>query len=135
MTYNKEESILKICALGFFRGGGTDMGLPMKYALEEDPRRAERPFDRVIYFSDNICNDSEYGLRKTVQGKADDYRQRFNRDFWVHGVDLQGYGTQQFIGRNFNLIAGWSDAVLPFINLAERGISSLAVAIGEYSVN
>ena len=133
-TYDKEESILKICAQSFFRGGGTDMGLPMKYALEEDPRRSERPFDRVIYFSDNICNDSEYGLRKTVQEKADDYRQRFNRDFWVHGVDLQGYGTQQFSGRNFNLIAGWSEDVLSFIGLAERGLGSLIETIEEYEI-
>jgi len=48
--------------------------------------------------------------------------------------DLQGYGTQQFFGRKFNLIAGWSEDVLSFIGLAERGIGSLVKTIEEYEI-
>ena len=130
--YGKYDSVLEICRKSAFAGGGTDLSLPMQYALEKDPTRHVRPFDRVIYFSDNECNNSHRGLRQTVQGQADKYRAEFNKDFWVHGVDLQGYGTQQFCGGRFNLIAGWSEAVLPFILQAERGMDSLVETIAAY---
>ena len=131
--YGKYDSILEICRSHRFDGGGTEMSLPMQYALEHDRTAWLKPFDRVIYFSDNICNSDRYGL-KTVQSYVDRYRVKYKSGFWVHGVDLQGYGTQQFIGKNFNLIAGWSDTVLSFINLAERGIGSLVKTIEEYEV-
>ena len=132
--YGKYESILDICQKSAFAGGGTDLSLPMKYALTEDRAVALKPFDRIIYFSDNECNSSYRGLRVTVQGLIDAYRRQYNPNFWVHGVDLQGYGTQQFIGERFNLIAGWSDSVLQFISLAEAGIGTLVTAIEAYEV-
>lgn len=132
--YGKYDSVLDICLKSQFDGGGTDLSLPMKYALEEDSTRHIKPFDRIIYFSDNECNNSYRGAPKTVQGLADKYRAEFNKDFWVHGVDLQGYGTQQFCGKRFNLIAGWSEAVLPFILQAERGMASLVETIAAYPV-
>ena len=131
--YGKYDSILEICRKHRFDGGGTQMDLPMKFALEEDKSASIKPFDRVIYFSDNVCNSSSYGI-KTVQSMVDKYRKKYNPDFWVHGVDLQGYGTQQFYGKNFNLIAGWSDKVLEFILLAEKGIGSLVQTIEEYQM-
>ena len=133
VRYGKFDSILVASQQGRFGGGGTDMSLPMIYALEHDASAPVHPFDRVIYFSDNVCNSSRYGLRVTVQKYAEAYRQLYNPDFWVHGVDLQGYGTQQFLGERFNLIAGWSENVLSFINLAERGIGTLVQAIAEYT--
>ena len=133
--YGKFDSILDICKNSRFRGGGTQMDLPMVYALNEDGSREIKPFDRVIYFSDNECNSSYGGFSQTVQGMVDQYRAKYNKDFWVHGVDMQGYGTQQFRGRRFNLIAGWSESVLPFINLAERGIGSLVNTIEEYPID
>lgn len=132
--YGKYDSILEICKNSAFSGGGTDLSLPMVYALEEDKTAALKPFDRVIYFSDNECNSSYRGLYRTVQGLVDSYRSKYNPNFWVHGVDLQGYGTQQFCGKRFNLIAGWSESVLPFINLAEAGISTLVETIEKYEV-
>jgi len=127
--YGKYESILEICKNSAFAGGGTDLSLPMKFALEEDKSVILKPFDRVIYFSDNECNSSYRGLYKTVQGLVDTYRSKYNKNFWVHGIDLQGYGSQQFCGERFNVIAGWSESVLPFINLAESGISTLVETI------
>ena len=132
--YGKFDSILEICSGSRFYGGGTQMDLPMIYALEEDGSRDIKPFDRVIYFSDDECNSYSRGLERTVQGLADKYRAEYNKDFWVHGVDMQGYGSQQFCGSQFNLIAGWSDSVLPFINLAERGIGSLVSEIAKYEI-
>ena len=131
--YGKYDSILEICRNSDFNGGGTQMNLPMLYALNDDKTARIRPFDRVIYFSDNMCNYSTNGLR-SVQGHIDKYREKYNPDFWVHGVDLQGYGTQQFCGKRFNLIAGWSEKVLDFILLAERGTGTLIQAIEDYEI-
>ena len=78
----------------------------MKYALEEDKSASIKPFDRIIYFSDNECNSSYRGLYQTVQGLADSYGSKYNPDFWIHGIDLMGYGIPQFCGKHFNLIAG-----------------------------
>lgn len=133
--YGKYDSILEICANNAFSGGGTDLSLPMKYALTEDKSVNLKPFDRIIYFSDNECNHSYRGLKNTVQGLVDQYRLTYNKNFWVHGIDLQGYGTQQFCGSRFNLIAGWSESVLPFINLAESGISTLVETIDAYEIS
>lgn len=132
--YGKYDSILATAEKNSFHGGGTDMSLPMRFALKEDDARHLKPFDRVIYFSDNMCNSSWNGLRKTVQSMADEYRRNYNKDLWIHGVDMQGYGTQQFCGNRFNVIAGWGESVLNFINLAEAGISTLVDTIAKYEV-
>lgn len=109
------------------RGGGTDMSLPLVYALDEV---TDKPFDRVIYFSDNENNMQQ----RTMQGLADKYRRDKNPNFWVHAVDLQGYGTQQFCGEKFNLIAGWDESVWSFINMAEKGFGSLVDSIEAVSL-
>lgn len=129
-NYGKYDSVLEIALQNSFAGGGTDLSLPMEYALESDKGKRFKPFDRVIYFSDKECN---CGLETTIQGLADKYRSKYNKDFWVHGVDLQGYGTQQFCGARFNLIAGWSDRVLSFINLAEAGMGSMVKKVESYN--
>ena len=66
------------------------------------------------------------------QPLADEYRRKINKDFWVHAIDLQGYGTQQFVGAKTNIIAGWSEKLLEFINLAEQGIDTQVKAIENY---
>ena len=53
-------------------------------------------------------------------------------DLWVHAIDLQGYGTQQFHGAKTNIIAGWSEKVFEFIRLAEEGEGSLEKTIAAY---
>ena len=63
---------------------------------------------------------------------ADEYRRISGNDIWVHGIDLQGYGTQQFHGKKTNIIAGWSEKVLDFILLAERGEDTLIQRISNY---
>ena len=132
--YGKYEFVLEICEKSIFTGAGTDLSLPMKYALEENKSASIKPFDRIIYFSDNECNSSYRGLYQTVQGLADSYRSKYNPDFWIHGIDLMGYGTQQFCGKHFNLIAGWSESILPFIDLAESDISTLVETVEKYEM-
>lgn len=124
--FGKYDSIIDAAVKNAFANGGTDMHLPFKWALEED--RATRPIDRVIYLSDNECNRGK-GI---VQADADKYRREKNPNLWVHAIDLQGYGAQQFCGKQTNIIAGWSDEVLSFISLAENGFDNLVKQIANY---
>ena len=110
-------------------GGGTDMGLPF-VAMMNDHIKA----DRIIILSDNECNSGgNYYARKPVQALADEYRRRTGNDIWVHAIDLQGYGTQQFHGAKTNIIAGWSERVFEFIRLAEQGEGNLEKTIEQYA--
>ncbi len=112
-------------------GGGTNLKLPLEYLLQNK----DMTFDRMIMFSDNEINSGPYRSRSyasTCQPLADKYRKERNEDFWVHAVDLQGYGTQQFMGSKTNLIAGWSEKVLEFINLSEEGVGTLVDKIAGY---
>lgn len=118
-TPSKSESILHRISHDRPRGGGTDMTLPMKYALNE---KTVKPFDRVIIFSDNETNANP---ESTIQPYANRYRRDINPNLWVHAVDLEGYGTQQFIGDKTSILAGWSEKVLTFISLVERDKGSL----------
>lgn len=106
------------------------MGLPFMGMMSE-----HIDVDRVIILSDNECNrdDGWWCSGKTVQSLADDYRRKTGNDIWVHAIDLQGYGTQQFCGAKTNIIAGWSEKVFDFILLAEAGEGSLEKTISNYS--
>ena len=131
-TYGKYDSIFDNITNAPKADGGTDMTLPMIWALEKDTSRV--PFDRVIYISDNECNCFHSLVGNTVQTYIDKYRKEKNPNLWVHAIDLQGYGTQQFNGKHCNIIAGWSDSVLPFIKLAEDGICTLVDKIEQYEI-
>lgn len=109
-------------------GGGTDMGLPFEKMLREHVK-----CDRVIILSDNQCNSGNSWYRhKTVESLADEYRKQSGNDIWVHAVDLEGYGTQQFDGAKTNIISGWSEKVFDFILLAEKGVDTLEKRIENY---
>jgi len=89
--------------------------------------------DRVIILSDNECNSGiSWWRHKTVQTLADEYRAKSGNNIWVHAIDLQGYGTQQFAGPRTNIIAGWSEKVFDFIALAEQGEGNLEKKIEAY---
>ncbi len=106
-----------------FNGGGTDITLPLRHILDKN-----KTFDRMIMLSDDEIN----GYRshdRTCQSLADKYRKDINPNFWVHAIDLQGYGTQQFIGSKTNIVAGWSEKVFEFISLAESGTGNLVSCI------
>lgn len=106
-------------------GGGTRMNLPFEQMIRDRVRA-----DRVIVISDNECNGGYWS--KPVQTLADEYRRKTGNDIWVHAIDLQGYGTQQFAGAKTNIIAGWSEKVFDFILLAEQGEGTLEKAIAAY---
>jgi hypothetical protein len=110
------------------QGGGTDMELPFRYLTDNKIKT-----DRILIFSDNEVNQG--ASDKPVQALADRYRSKVSPDCWVHAVDLQGYGTQQFAGRRTNIIAGWSEKILEFIMLAEEGSGTLVKRIDEYEIS
>jgi len=111
-------------------GGGTDMSLP--FALIHNKKIK---CDRVIILSDNMCNTYGgyfWGSAKPIQAYADECRKSIHNDFWVHAVDLQGYGTQQFTGPKTNIVAGWSEKLFEFMLLAEQGEDTLQKRIASY---
>lgn len=105
-------------------GGGTDIALPIKYLIKNNIY-----IDRIIIISDNEIN---CGYENTCQKLIDVYRSEINPNVWVHAIDLLGYGTQQFKGQRVNIIAGWNEKVLEFINKAELGVSTITEEIEEY---
>lgn len=119
-------NILHSVATARCPGGCTDMHLPFVQMMADNIKA-----DRIIFLSDNQCN-AGYGNR-TVQALADEYRKKTGIDIWVHAIDLQGYGTQQFHGNKTNVIAGWSEKVFDFINLAEQGEGALEKTIEQYT--
>ena len=106
--------------------GGTNMSLPFQKMIDDKINA-----DRIIVLSDNMNNVGLW-CDSPTQHYADEYRRITNNDIWVHGVDLQGYGTQQFHGAKTNIIAGWSEKLLDFILLAEQGEDSLMQRISNY---
>ena len=127
-AHSRRSGILETCLRDAASGGGTNMDLPFE-AMIRDRVKA----DRVIVISDNMCNAGyTWYNNKPVQARADEYRRKSGNDLWVHAIDLQGYGTQQFAGPKTNIIAGWSEKVFNFILLAEQGEGSLEKAIEAY---
>lgn len=122
-TVSHRTAILQVTANATC-SGGTNMRLPFIQMLRDKIKA-----DRIIILSDNQCNCG-YGF--SVQHLAAQYRRETGNDLWVHAVDLQGYGTQQFSGPRTNIIAGWSEKVFDFILLAEQGEGSLEKRIAEY---
>lgn len=82
--------------------------------------------DRVIVVSDNEVNGGYWRDNKAViQRKLEEYRRKVGYDVWCHAIDIQGYGTSQFIGPKVNVMAGWSDQVLRFVSIQERGVGGI----------
>lgn len=131
ITFSTKGGIIDTALRIPVQGGGTDLTLPLGYMLKSGIKA-----DRLIMLSDNEINSDWNATRSwgygyfhrydsnTCQSLADKYRDTVNKDLWVHAIDLQGYGTQQFIGGKTNIIAGWSERVLEFISLAEQGIDT-----------
>ncbi|MHC1685805.1 MAG: TROVE domain-containing protein [Clostridiaceae bacterium] len=105
-------------------GGGTDISLPIRYLLKNNIF-----VDRIIILSDNEIN---YGYGRVCQKYVEEYKLKVNPKVWVHCIDMQGYGTQQFCGENVNIIAGWNEKILDFIYQSEEGFGDLVDEIENY---
>lgn len=115
-------SVLADMAAIPFHYGGTDMAAGFDLLC-----RSGFDADRVVVLSDNEVNGGGGWWRvsgtKAVQSGLDEYRRVVGHDVWCHAIDLQGYGTAQFIGPKVNVMAGWSDKVLGFVSRVENGSS------------
>lgn len=105
-------------------GGGTDISLPIKYLLQH-----KIFVDRIIILSDNEIN---YGYDYVCQRYVEEYKHKVNPKVWIHAIDMQGYGTQQFYGDRANILAGWNEKILDFIYQVEQGTESLIEKIENY---
>ena len=111
-------------------GGGTDMAAGFECLM-----RSGFDADRVIVLSDNEVNGGWWrNNKKAIQSWMDKYRKQVGHDVWCHAIDLQGYGTQQFIGPKVNIIAGWSESVLRFVSMAEGGFGGIVAEIDGMSL-
>lgn len=129
ITVSKRVNIIDATLNTRINGGGTNMSLPFQHMISNKIKA-----DRVIILSDNVCNSGvTWYCNKTVNMLADEYRTKTGNNIWVHAIDLQGYGTQQFAGEKTNIIAGWSEKVFDFINLVEQGENTLEKAIENYA--
>ena len=114
-------SVLSDVSLVPKASGGTSMGAGFDLLI-----KSGFDADRVIVLSDNEVNSGFWrsGV-KTIQHKLDEYRRKVGHDVWCHAIDLQGYGTSQFVGPKVNVMAGWSESVLRFVSMAEQGFDGI----------
>ena len=125
---SRRENILRV-AVTSTPSGGTNMSLPFAQMMRDKVKP-----DRVIIISDNECNQGRsYYTQRTIGQMAQEARRFLGVDFYVHAIDLMGYGTCQFSGKRDNILAGWSEKVLDFIRYAEMGEGNLVNAVERYS--
>lgn len=117
-------SVISDVAMVPWPNGGTNMQAAFDLLMESG-----FDADRVIVLSDNEVNGGGwyYGVdnKRVIQSSLDAYRRKVGHDVWCHAIDLQGYGTSQFIGPKVNIMAGWSESVLRFIAMAEQGFGGI----------
>jgi hypothetical protein len=99
--------------------------------------------DRIVVFSDmQAYTQRQLGFSgwgrtaetiRQPQEIINQYRKEVNPDVWVHSVDLTGHSTTQFMGKNVNLMGGWSEKILDYILLAEKGMGTLVEEIQSYT--
>ncbi len=124
-----------------FTGGGTAIGLPIVELLDD-----KIFVDRIIILSDSevnrgidnpiqYCDDKKQNIGKPLscQQLFELYRNNVNKNVILHGVDLQGYGTTQFRGKNEFLISGWNEKIFDFMHLEEEGFGNLVKVIELYN--
>jgi len=122
-------------------GGGTLLALPLVDLISNKTK-----VDRIILLSDNEVNrgfdfffsfenyDCEQEFKNSsCQSLLERYKKEINPDVIFHAVDLQGYGTQQFKGKNVNIVSGWNEKIFDFMHLAEQGFGKLVEIIELYN--
>jgi hypothetical protein len=127
ITMSNKKSVLSNAKNIRWKWGGTNINSTIEYLLDNNIY-----VDRIIIFSDNEAN-KQFSYKRT-QDLFNEYKRKINPNCWVHSIDLLGYGTVQFDenDKNVNLIAGWSEKLLQFIPLIERGANGIIQEIEQY---
>jgi hypothetical protein len=106
-------------------GGATNAYKAIEYLIEN-----KIFVDRIIIFSDMQC----YG-RDSLQQMLDMYKRNINPNVFLHSVDLEGHGTSPFApNKKVNVIGGWSDKLIEYISLTEKGEQTLINDIENYCI-
>lgn len=94
--------------------------------------------DRILIFSDMQTYDSRgWGNNsRSVQAEIIKYRRQINQNTFLHTIDLTGYGTTLMPEDDpkTNIITGWSEKILDYINMFEEGFETMAKKIENYEV-
>ena len=113
-------------------GHATNAYLAIQWLREEGIK-----VDRILIFSDmQTYNSRGWGNDRSVQAEITKYRRNVNHDTFLHTIDLTGYGTVMMPEDDpkTNLITGWSEKILDYINMFEAGTGSMTKAVDEYEV-
>lgn len=95
-------------------GGGTETSLVFKYA-------EKGLWDRIFILSDNESwSESYYGLN--VQRAYNNYKRITGSDPYIYAIDIQGYGTHDISSEKVTHLTGWSDKLLQFVSIKEKGV-------------
>jgi len=110
-------------------GHSTNLYLSIEYLIKNKIK-----VDRIIVFSDMQAYSSTYSY-SSCQTLLSKYKKEVNPKVWMHSIDLTGHGSTQFIGDRVNLIAGWSEKVLEFINMSETAEGGLIKKIRNFKLD
>jgi 60 kDa SS-A/Ro ribonucleoprotein len=90
-------------------GGGTNTGSVFQWAEGQTGE-----FDRIIILSDNESwnGSAQTAYKSLVKNKSNPY---------VYAIDIAGYGTHDLSGSKVKHLVGWSDRLLDFIGINEKG--------------
>lgn len=106
-----------------YGGGGTEMSLAFDTNVV---------YDRIIILSDNE-SWAESWRGDSVQQAFNRYKSRTGATPTVFAIDIQGYGTKDITGGDVFHLAGFSDRLLDFITLVEKG-KGLADYVSKYEL-
>jgi len=93
-------------------------------------RTANKPYDRIIIFSDMQGWVDYYSPTKEFAA----YKRRYDCNPIVYSFDLQGYGTLQLPERDVYCLAGFSEKVFDVMKLLESDKDALISTIKNYQV-
>jgi 60 kDa SS-A/Ro ribonucleoprotein len=98
------------------RGGGTMTSLVFAYATNKKIK-----YDRVIILSDGESWADGWGGYSNVNDAYNEYRSNTGANPFVYAIDIQGYGTTDVSNPMVTHLTGWSNKLLDFIDLNEKG--------------
>ncbi len=98
------------------RLGGTETALTFKYAKD-------KKYDRIVILSDNESWVEGYYRGEGVNKALLDYKKLSGADPYIYAIDIQGYGTKDISTPKVFHLSGWSDKILDFMSLVEKGES------------
>lgn len=93
-------------------GGGTETSLVFQYAEKGQ-------WDRIFILSDN---ESWADGFNGVQGAYNQFKQITGSDPFIYAIDIEGYGTSDISSEKVTHLTGWSDKLLQFVGIKEKGV-------------